>query len=257
MRHLRKGRRLGRSASHRKALFRNMASSLLLTERHSDVNESGYLYADYLAVNTPATGNNPPKVNGRIVTTLPKAKELRPYVEKCVTIAKNALKHLREAEQYATKAKPDTDEYREWRKSEQWQKWNAAMAPALAARRRAVQMLGNQRAVEILFEEVAPRFEDRNGGYTRILKLATPRLGDAGNRAILEFVGNERDRVRAESERPAFDDEPATAAAPAAAPQAEAEQAAAEEPAAESSSTEQAPAEESTSQEGDGEENKS
>lgn len=208
MRHLRKGRRLGRSASHRKALFRNMASSLLLTERHSDVNESGYLYADYLAVNTPATGNNPPKVSGRIVTTLPKAKELRPYVEKCVTIAKNALKHLREAEQYATKAKPDTDEYREWRKSEQWQKWNAAIAPAVYARRRVLQLIGDKQAVRVLFEEVAERFQDRPGGYTRIVRLAKPRLGDAGERAILEFVGI-RDRVQAKAQAPSFEsDEP-------------------------------------------------
>lgn len=225
MRHLKKGRRLGRSASHRKALFRNMASSLLLTERPDDVNESYYLYSDYLAADTPGTGHNTPKVKGRIVTTVHKAKELRPYVEKCITVAKNALPHLREAEKFATKAKPNTPEYKEWRESEQWQKWNAAMAPALAARRRVVAMLGNQRAVEILFDEVAPRFEDRDGGYTRILKLAKPRLGDAGIQAILEFVGNDRDRVKTEAERPAFDSDEAAAKAPAeeAAPEAPAE----------------------------------
>ncbi len=216
MRHLRKGRRLGRSASHRKALFRNMASSLLLTERPDDVNESYYLYSDFLAADTPGTGHNTPKVKGRIVTTVQKAKELRPYVEKCITVAKKALPHLREAEKFATKAKPNTPEYKEWRQSDEWQKWNAAMAPALAARRRVVAMLGNQRAVEILFDEVAPRFEDRDGGYTRILKLAKPRLGDAGIQAILEFVGNDRDRVKTEAERPAFDNEEETAAAPAA-----------------------------------------
>ncbi|WDI45090.1 bL17 family ribosomal protein [Bremerella sp. P1] len=226
MRHLRKGRRLGRSASHRKALFRNMASSLLLTERPDDVNESYYLYSDYLAADAPGTGHNTPKVKGRIVTTVQKAKELRPYVEKCITVAKKALPHLREAEKFGTKAKPNTPEYKEWRESEQWQKWNAAMAPALAARRRVVALLGNQRAVEILFDEVAPRFEDRDGGYTRILKLAKPRLGDAGIQAILEFVGNDRDRVKTEAERPAFDSDEETAAAEeAAAPEAEEPQA--------------------------------
>ena len=46
-----------------------------------------------------------------------------------------------------------------------------------------------KQAVSVLFEEVAPRFADRDGGYTRILRLAKPRLGDAGTRAILEFVG--------------------------------------------------------------------
>lgn len=232
MRHLRKGRRLGRSASHRKALFRNMASSLLLTERPDDVNESYYLYSDYLAADTPGTGHNTPKVKGRIVTTVQKAKELRPYVEKCITVAKKALPHLREAEKFATKAKPNTPEYKEWRESEQWQKWNAAMAPAVAARRRVVALLGNQRAVEILFDEVAPRFEDRDGGYTRILKLAKPRLGDAGIQAILEFVGNDRDRVKTEAERPAFDSDEETAA-PTAAAEAPAEEAAPEAPAEE------------------------
>lgn len=238
MRHLRKGRRLGRSASHRKALFRNMASSLLLTERPDDVNESYYLYSDYLAADTPGTGHNTPKVKGRIVTTVQKAKELRPYVEKCITVAKKALPHLREAEKFATKAKPNTPEYKEWRESEQWQKWNAAMAPAVAARRRVVALLGNQRAVEILFDEVAPRFEDRDGGYTRILKLAKPRLGDAGIQAILEFVGNDRDRVKTEAERPAFDSDEETAA-PTAAAEAPAEEAAPEAPAEEAAEGEE------------------
>ncbi|PQO46434.1 bL17 family ribosomal protein [Blastopirellula marina] len=224
MRHLRKGRRLGRSASHRKALFRNMASSLLLTERPDDVNESYYLYSEYLAADGPGTGHNTPKVKGRIVTTVQKAKELRPYIEKCITVAKGALPHLAAAEEFATTAKPNTPEYKAWRESDQWQQWNAAMAPALAARRRAVAMLGNQRAVEILFDEIAPRFADRPGGYTRILKLAKPRLGDGGSQAILEFVGNERDRVKTEAERPAFESDEETAAAPAAAPAEEAPQ---------------------------------
>jgi large subunit ribosomal protein L17 len=65
-------------------------------------------------------------------------------------------------------------------------------------------MIGDKKAVRVLFEEVAPRFEERDGGYTRILRLAKPRLGDAGTRAILEFVG-EHDRVRQVSERPAFE----------------------------------------------------
>ena len=215
-----------------------MACSLLLTERPDDVNESYYLYSDYLAADTPATGHNTPKVKGRIVTTVEKAKELRPFVEKCITVAKKALPHLREAEKYATKAKPNTDEYKKWRKSEEWQKWNAAIAPFVAARRRAVQMLGNQRAVEILFDQIAPRFEEREGGYTRILKLAKPRLGDAGMQAILEFVGNERDRVKTEAERPAFDSD--EEAAPKAAPKAEAppEEAAPEAPAEEAAADE-------------------
>lgn len=63
------------------------------------------------------------------------------------------------------------------------------MSPAVTARRRVIQLLGDKQAARILFEKIAPRFVDRPGGYTRILKLATPRLGDAGPRAMLEFVG--------------------------------------------------------------------
>jgi len=132
MRHRRKGRVLGRSPSHQRALLRNLASALLLTERETEAGEIGAA-----------------KVAGRIVTTLAKAKEVRPLVERC------------------------------------------AVAPAVKARRRVIRLLGDKQAARILFERVAPRFVDRPGGYTRILKLATPRLGDAGPRAIIEFVGAE------------------------------------------------------------------
>jgi large subunit ribosomal protein L17 len=66
-----------------------------------------------------------------------------------------------------------------------------------------------------LFEEIAPRFVDRDGGYTRILHLAKPRVGDAGARAILEFVGV-RDRARKNATRPAFEPETSEAEPPAA-----------------------------------------
>jgi large subunit ribosomal protein L17 len=66
--------------------------------------------------------------------------------------------------------------------------------------------------VRALFSAVAPRFMDRPGGYTRVVRLAKPRLGDAGTRAILEFVGV-RDRVVQRSQKPAFDDAPATSSA--------------------------------------------
>ena len=62
------------------------------------------------------------------------------------------------------------------------------MATAVTSRRRVLQLLGDKQATRILFSTIAPRFTDRPGGYTRILKLAIPRLGDAGPRAILEFV---------------------------------------------------------------------
>jgi large subunit ribosomal protein L17 len=107
--------------------------------------------------------------------------------------------------EYETDADRGSDEYSSWRKSDRWQKWNAAIAPAVAARRQCIRLLGNKEAVGILFDEVAPRFVDRPGGYTRIVRLAKPRLGDAGTQAILEFVGV-RDRVIERSVRPAFDD---------------------------------------------------
>lgn len=187
MRHKRRSRVLGRSPSHRKALLRNLASALFLTE--GDFDED--------------LDENIPKVKGRITTTLHKAKEVRPLVEKCITIARRSLKHEEEAQQYATTAERGSAEWKDWRTSEQWQKWNHAISPAVAARRRALQLLGNKQAVRILFDEVAPRFEDREGGYTRVLRLAEPRLGDAGVQAILEFVGK-NDREKVVSEKPTF-----------------------------------------------------
>ncbi len=188
MRHRRKGRKLGRNPSHQRALLRNLASALLLTERDAEFDA------------------NAPKVKGRIVTTLHKAKEVRPLVEKCVTIARRSLKHQDAADGLETDADRGSEGWRSWRQSEQWREWNNAIAPVVAARRRALRLLGDKQAVEILFDEIGPRFADRDGGYTRILKLATPRLGDAGARAILEFVGV-NDRVRQKSEKPAFDDD--------------------------------------------------
>ncbi len=186
MRHRRRGRTLGRSPAHQRALLRNLASSLFLTERDAEDDE------------------NRPKVKGRIITTLEKAKEVRPLVERCITIARKALPALEEAQQLGTTARRDTDAWKKWREGSDYQKWNAAMAPVVVARRRALRLLGDKQAVRVLFSEVAPRFVDRPGGYTRILKLAKPRLGDGGNRAILEFVGV-RDRVHQRSTRPTFE----------------------------------------------------
>lgn len=190
MRHRRRSRVLGRSPSHRKALFKNMASALFLTERDAEDEE------------------NTPKVKGRIITTLHKAKEVRPLVEKCITIARKSLSDLESASEFATDAKRNTAEWRTWRKGDNWNKWANAIAPAVNARRRLVQLLGDKQAVSILIAEIAPRFKDRDGGYTRIVKLAKPRLGDSGKRAILELVGV-RDRKVAKSEKPSFGDEEA------------------------------------------------
>lgn len=186
MRHRRKGRVLGRSPSHQRALLRNLASALFLTERDAEHDD------------------NAPKVKGRIITTLPKAKELRPVVEKCISIAVRGLRAEEAANQFATDAERDTDEWKRWRQGDQWKQWAAARAPAVTARRRVLTLLGDKQAVRVLFEQVAPRFLERNGGYTRILKLATPRLGDAGARAMIEFVGV-RDRATQRAQAPKFE----------------------------------------------------
>ncbi|WDQ16623.1 bL17 family ribosomal protein [Rhodopirellula sp. P2] len=196
MRHRRKGRVLGRSPAHRKALLRNLSSALFLTERDASLDE------------------NAPKVPGRIITTLEKAKEVRPLVEKCITLAKRSMAALEEAKKYETTAERGSDEYKKWRKSEQWTKWADARAPYVNAQRRVLQLIGDREAVSVLFDTIAERFVDRPGGYTRIMRLATPRLGDGGTRAILELVGK-NDRVTRSAQRPAFEqDAPENTSAP-------------------------------------------
>ena len=114
--------------------------------------------------------------------------------------------HNENAQEHATDAERRSDDWESWRNSDSWRKWNSAIAPVLAARRRCLKLLGNKEAVELLFDDIAERYADRDGGYTRVLRLATPRLGDAGTRAILELVGK-RDRVQQKSEMPDFNDE--------------------------------------------------
>ncbi|GJM22172.1 MAG: 50S ribosomal protein L17 [Planctomycetota bacterium] len=91
-------------------------------------------------------------LHGRVITTEPKAKEYRAMAEKLITLAKTKDLHRV---------------------------------------RRAVQMLGNKTAVKRLFDEIGPSMKDRPGGYTRILRLGTPRLGDKGTRVIFELVNFE------------------------------------------------------------------
>lgn len=176
-------------------MFRNMAVSLIRSLR--DVSgETG-------ASKTP----------GRIVTTHAKAKELRPIVEKLITIGKRARAHQEAASQYAVDAERNSSEWKAWRDSDRWQQWAKAVAPALALRRRAFALLRDNAAVDVLFTDLSDRFADRNGGYTRIVRLAGVRLGDAGPKAIIEFVG-ENDRVRQRRAAPAVaaENAPATEA---------------------------------------------
>ncbi|MDP3899193.1 MAG: 50S ribosomal protein L17 [Mesorhizobium sp.] len=143
MRHGRSGRRLNRTASHRKALFTNMAASLIEHEQ--------------------------------ILTTLPKAKELRPIVEKLVTLGKRGDLH---------------------------------------ARRQAASQIQSDFATKRLFDEIAPRYATRNGGYLRIMKAGF-RHGDNAAMAVIEFVERDvsakgaADRARTEAEAANSDSEAA------------------------------------------------
>ena len=192
MRHRRKGRVLGRSPSHQRALLKSLASALFLTERDAEFDD------------------NKPKVKGRIITTVTKAKEVRPLVEKFIRLACKAQEAADAADEFGTTAERGSDEWKRWRTSDRWRQWNAAIAPSVAARRRVLMLIGNKQAVSVLFSEIAPRFVDRPGGYTRIVRLSKPRLGDAGTRAMLELVCV-RDRVIERSVRPTFEGEAAPA----------------------------------------------
>ena len=129
MRHRYAGRKLGRTTSHRQAMTRNMTASLIEHER--------------------------------IITTVQKAKTVKPFVEKLVTLSKEASQHNR---------------------------------------RRAFSKLRDKEAVQKLFDVLGPRFKERPGGYCRVLKLSKPRLGDNGERAILEFVERTPEEEVAEAE---------------------------------------------------------
>ncbi len=137
MRHKVAHRKLGRTTEHRISLLRNQATALL---RHE-----------------------------RIETTVPKAKELRPFVERLITIAKRGL------------ASGETN------------------GRLLTARRLVLQDIQDRAVVGKLFDEVAPRFESRPGGYTRLLRLGF-RRGDGADVAQVELVGSEYD-PNAETEK--------------------------------------------------------
>ena len=112
MRHRMKGRKFGRNPKHQRALLRSLASALFLTERDAEFDP------------------NPPKVKGRIITTIDKAKEVRPLVEKCITIARKGLAAEEAAGKFGTKAERGSSEWKAWRESPKWNEWNQAVAPA-------------------------------------------------------------------------------------------------------------------------------
>lgn len=131
MRHKKAGRKFKRSPEHRRMLLRNLATALL--------------------------------EHGKITTTVPKAKELAPYVEKLITSAKEGFK--------------------------------------LDPFRRSLAVLNSKEVAYKLFHEIGPRFAGRPGGYTRIYKLAKVRQGDAAEMAVIQLLG-ENETIKTPS-RPA------------------------------------------------------
>ena len=156
MRHLKAHRKLGRTTEHRKSLLRNLATSL---------------------INSP---------NDYIVTTTPKAKELRPFIEKAITLARKAQNggdnvHLRREAAKCfhagnTTYKVEIGRYR-------GKKGEAKERPERTA---------GVKAVKRLFDELGVRYKDRNGGYTRIIKVGR-RKGDNAELAVIELVDNVRE----------------------------------------------------------------
>jgi large subunit ribosomal protein L17 len=153
MRHRKAGRHLNRNAAHRRSLFRNLSRALITHET--------------------------------IVTTLPKAKELRPFVERLITFAKKAHALTTNASSLS-----DADAAK-------------ARMQALHYRRQAMALLGPTHGTGIwnkddesngdtvlkkLFRELGPRYADRPGGYTRVLKQHYRRLGDSGFTAVIELL---------------------------------------------------------------------
>lgn len=173
MRHKRRGKKLNRNSSHRHAMLRNMAVSMILSSR------SGKDDLDLVG-------------GGRIVTTVQKAKYLRPFMDRLVTLSKRAALVIGVAPEVPSRR---SSEWQEWRSSARWSAWVNSVSPALSLRRRVFSLLRNDVAVSVLFQSLAGRFESRQGGYVRVVRMAARRVGDSGQLALIEFVG-ERDRRR-------------------------------------------------------------
>ncbi len=142
--------------------------------------------------------------HGQITTTVPKAKALKPFVEKIVTKAKRGDMHARRqvismlgrdrnAFAWSYVAKNATEEERESVEEQRDFVQGFFDIPDIEEieRNRYGELRKAPKLVRHIFENVAPRFEDRAGGYTRIVKLGRHRLGDAAELCVIQFVGNE------------------------------------------------------------------
>ncbi|MFI4897720.1 MAG: 50S ribosomal protein L17 [Phycisphaerales bacterium JB059] len=172
MRHRKAGYKLGRTSAHRTAMMRNMAASLF--------------------------------EHGQIVTTIPKAKAVQPFVEKIITKAKKGDLHARrqviamlggDRHAFAWSHLPANATEQERDRVEQQRERAEAffdLPPVESVERnRYGELRKAPKLVRHIFENVAPRFEDRAGGYTRIVKLGRRRIGDAAEVCVIQFVGAE------------------------------------------------------------------
>ncbi len=153
MRHRVAGRKLGRNTSHRKAMFRNMAVALFTHET--------------------------------ITTTIPKAKALKPFVEKLITAAKKgdlASRRRVLSELGADAIAVDRD-------LKQFKRGELRNNGFIVNRYHELQR--GPRVVKKLFDEIGPRYADRPGGYTRIVRLSKSRIGDGADLCVLMLVGGE------------------------------------------------------------------
>ena len=172
MRHRKSGFKLGRTTAHRRAMLRNLAAGLF--------------------------------EHGQVVTTVPKAKAVQPMVERIITLAKRGDLHARRQVigklggdrrafdwLYLAKNADDEDRDRVERMSDRALNFFDIPDSDEVERNRYGEIRKSPRLVKHIFENVAPRFEDRAGGYTRIVKLGRRRIGDAAEYCIIQFVGAE------------------------------------------------------------------
>lgn len=156
MRHLKAHRKLGRTSEHRHSMLRNLATSLINSR------------------------------DERITTTLPKAKELRPFVERAITLSRRARTFSEDgADAQALHLRRQAAGF--------FHAGNTAMSPATGKRGQLrPERTAGVAALKRLFGELGERYKDRPGGYTRILKLGH-RDGDDAELAIIELVDNPRE----------------------------------------------------------------